>query len=424
MFADGNAIDDLARELFPGGLEVDGYNVDGFLNTQRAIQNNPDNKVLYQPTTVADDLSARGDILVKSKTTKGSWDIHEVKSATKVKPEYYDDLAFQKICFEQAGIAIDKTFIHFVNNQYVREGAIDARQLMTSENLTDEVNKLIPQTKQTINKAREVYEWGKTLSVDNIMTCEEGSNCEWANLWIDSLPEKEQQSLREQLPTMDADSFGKKKIDKVAIQTILNTFQYPLYFLDYETYNTAIPPFDGTWPYQQIPFQYSVYVVETPGATPQTFDFLATEFSNPMKPLAESLRDAIGPTGTVFAWYASFEMGRNTEMADAYPEYVDFMQSINDRTYDLMQVFKQGHYVDPAFGGSNSLKAVMPVLVPELSYKHLNIQEGGTASASWPKLTELPDGEARDQLYRDMIDYCRLDVYGMVKIVEVLQDTI
>jgi hypothetical protein len=123
----------------------------------------------------------------------------------------------------------------------------------------------------------------------------------------------------------------------------------------------------------------------------------------------------------VIAWNAVFEKARNEEMAVAFPEHADFLRGINNRLFDLMLIFRKKMYVEPEFGGSASLKNVMPALIPDLSYKNLNIQDGGDASASWPILTDpkLPE-EQRKKLHKDMIDYCRLDVYGMVKILELL----
>jgi hypothetical protein len=117
-----------------------------------------------------------------------------------------------------------------------------------------------------------------------------------------------------------------------------------------------------------------------------------------------------------------FEKGRNQELATMYPEHADFLLDLNDRTYDLMQIFKKKLYVHPEFLGSSSLKKVMPVLIPSLSYKNLNIQEGGEASASWLPITDpkLPKKQ-KEQLIKDEIEYCRLDVMAMVKILEFLQ---
>lgn len=144
-------------------------------------------------------------------------------------------------------------------------------------------------------------------------------------------------------------------------------------------------------------------------------------FEDPVPQLLEAFKNVMGGEGTVISWNASFEKGRNKEMAELHPEYAELLNNVNERTYDLMDIFRKGLYVDPAFCGSNSLKYVMPVLAPELSYKNLVIQEGGTASASWAIVTDpkLPEGE-RAQLYKDMIDYCQLDVYGMVRILEEL----
>ncbi len=164
-------------------------------------------------------------------------------------------------------------------------------------------------------------------------------------------------------------------------------------------------------------------VIDHPDATPRTHDFLMKTFEDPVLQLFEAFKSVMGTEGTVISWYASFEKTRNQEMAEAHPEYAALLNDVNERTYDLMDIFKNGLYADPACGGSNSLKAIMPVLVPELSYKSLVIQEGGTASASWALVTDpnMPQAK-REKLYQDMIDYCRLDVYAMVRILEVLNE--
>jgi hypothetical protein len=212
-----------------------------------------------------------------------------------------------------------------------------------------------------------------------------------------------------------------KHINQPAIRADFQQLRYPLYFFDYETIFPAIPPFDGCRPYQQIPFQFSVYEVDSVGATPKAYDFIKDTYEDPRQSVIEALREAIGPEGSVIAWNAVFEKARNEEMAVAFPEHADFLRGINNRLFDLMLIFRKKMYVEPEFGGSASLKNVMPALIPDLSYKNLNIQDGGDASASWPILTDpkLPE-EQRKKLHKDMIDYCRLDVYGMVKILELL----
>jgi hypothetical protein len=129
----------------------------------------------------------------------------------------------------------------------------------------------------------------------------------------------------------------------------------------------------------------------------------------------------IGPAGSVIVWNQSFEAGRNRDLARHCPEQADALESINDRLYDLMLIFRKGFYVDPGFHGSASLKAVLPVLCPDLSYDVLNISSGEDAMLTWWQLqqTELAP-EQRMRIEKDMLAYCELDTYAMVAILQVL----
>lgn len=446
VFKSGNEIDVLAKALYPDGIEVQGFNESGFTNTKKAIASGA--KILFQPTAVADNLSARADILIKGKYD--AWDIYEVKGSTQVKDEYYQDTAFQKICFTRAGITIGRVFLVHINNKYVRKGDIDVKKLFISEDITDDVNALIPEIDELIPKSQEIFTWSKDLTAEQILQCPDLGKCEHIGPYLNSLEKSALEQMLDALPKttvakmVEQDIFDTAKLSKQFLATIpyktpgqrwpkhinqsairedFRQLRYPLYYFDYETIFPAIPPFDGCSPYQQIPFQFALYIVDSIGATSRTIDFLMETFEDPRPSIIEALRNSIGPEGSVISWNAVFEKGRNEEMAKAFPEHADFLRNINNRMYDLMLIFRNKYYVDPGFRGSASLKNVMPTLIPDLSYKNLNIQEGGTASASWPILTDpnLPEAE-RHQLHKDMIDYCRLDVYGMVKILELLHN--
>jgi hypothetical protein len=200
---------------------------------------------------------------------------------------------------------------------------------------------------------------------------------------------------------------------------------YPIYFLDYETFASPLPPFDGTRPWQKIVFQYSLYVKKEPGAKAEQKEFLAEKDENPVPAMVAQLRRDIGTKGTVIVWYAAFEVPRNKEIGEDYPEYAEFMEAVNSRVYDLMVIFKKKLFVDGGFHGSSSIKAVLPIMVPELSYKELAIQEGGTASASWPMLIDPRTSAAeRGKLKIDMLLYCGLDTFAMVRILENLEKAV
>ena len=210
-------------------------------------------------------------------------------------------------------------------------------------------------------------------------------------------------------------------IDTKAIKKELSMLEYPLYFLDYETFAPAIPLFDSYKPYQRVVFQYSLHIKRTPIAKLEHYEYLNREIKDPTNELSESLFNVVGQEGSFISWNKSFEMGCNSEMSTRCEQYADFLNSVNDRMYDLMQCFKKGYYVHKDFKCSASIKRVMPVLVPNLSYKALNIQEGGTASESWLKVADSKiNQEEKDKLARDMLDYCQLDTLAMVEIFEVL----
>jgi len=213
---------------------------------------------------------------------------------------------------------------------------------------------------------------------------------------------------------------GEVIIKESEILKDLEKLKYPLYFLDYETFPTAIPVFDGCYPYQQVPFQYSLHVLESPDSELQHFEFLQMDFLNPMTDIAQSLREKIGDTGSVIVWNKKFEKKCNEDLAEANPHLSEFFITVNNRLYDLMEIFSKQMYVHKAFKGSASIKYVLPVMVPGFSYSELNIQDGGMALTGWK---EMFDSSRKDQISQDLLDYCELDTLAMVKILEAIKKT-
>ena len=195
---------------------------------------------------------------------------------------------------------------------------------------------------------------------------------------------------------------------------------FPLYFLDYETYGTPIPLLDGYKTNQQIVFQVSVHKLDADG-TLEHFEYLADGLPGATSGLLEALRGCMGPVGSVIVWYEPFEKARNLELAELHPEHRDFLEDINNRVFDLMKVFKED-YQHPDFQGSASIKKVLPVLLPELSYKTLDIQNGTMALSEWEKM--IKGGMSDDDIEKtkaNLLKYCALDTMAMVEIFEVLR---
>jgi hypothetical protein len=213
---------------------------------------------------------------------------------------------------------------------------------------------------------------------------------------------------------------GQPLIDPEMIKEELDQLKFPQYYLDYETISTAIPLFDDCKPYQQVPFQYSLHVLRAPGEELEHFEYLARHGDkNPVPALLAQMKSEIVDAGSVIVWYKPFETSRNTEMAQMYPEYSDFLNSINSRVYDLMDIFTKQYHVHPLFLGKTSIKYVLPVLVPELSYKEMAIQNGGIACLRWFQMaTEIVSQEEGDKIYKNLLKYCELDTLAMYKIYE------
>jgi hypothetical protein len=193
---------------------------------------------------------------------------------------------------------------------------------------------------------------------------------------------------------------------------------YPLYFLDYETFACALPRFDGFSTYSHIPFQYSLHIVERPGAEPIHREFLYEGADDPTPHFARSMQGHIGPKGSVIVWYKPFECGRNREIARRLPQFRAFYDDIDARVYDLRDIFVKQYYVHKDFKGKTSIKKVLPVLAPGLSYKGLEIREGGTASQKWNELISGGDPAIAGHLKK----YCELDTYAMYAIWKHLAD--
>jgi hypothetical protein len=215
---------------------------------------------------------------------------------------------------------------------------------------------------------------------------------------------------------------GEAYVDEEAIADFMRHFEYPLYFIDYESYLPAIPIFDRYGPYQNIVFQYSLHVMRTPGSELEHFEFLATTPSEPSRDLVAKMRADIGNVGTVIVWHKPFEMGRNREMAKLNPTYEQFLVEVNERVVDLKEIFSKGMYIDPKFKGSASIKKVLPVLVPELSYKELPINNGADANKKWGEMVhgDISPSEKQD-VVTNLLVYCKQDTFAMVKIFQYLQ---
>ena len=401
-----------------------------------------ENDLIFQKTCIDGDFEARSDILIRNAQTN-KWDIYEVKSVTKPEPEHYYDACFQTIIFEK-NFDIGKVFILHVNSDYVRKGDFNLSLFIKTEDVTQKVKEL---REITLNKMKDCMFLVRTDNNRLATECWKPKECRCKELCFSNLPEDSIYNLsrvseKKILELRDSDilnitdipddfdlttnqrvqvEVSKRNstlINKPAIEKDLETLIYPLYFLDYETYPSAIPMYDGYKPYQHMVFQFSLHALENPEDKElKHYEYVVKTQSEPSRELLTHMKQHIGETGSVIVWFKPFECSRNKEMAELCPDFAEFMESVNGRVYDLMDIFKNNYYVDPKFKGSNSIKDVLPVLVPELNYKDLDMQNGTMAMIGWYKMVyETSSPAEKDEILKNLLTYCEQDTLAMVKI--------
>lgn len=432
-------------------LRQQGYAVEQLVKQLARFQPNQQIAVDFQRTFQSADVAARSDIVVTDKSN-GEVEIYEIKSSSSVKEEHYDDVAFQKVVAQRTGAVVRRLHVIAINGEYVRQGEIDVEQLFTITDVTETVDLRLAETEDQIKRA---FEYLDSTPVPSLVEycVDKKLDCEFIKMNFPGLPEytvfdisflkhdKRRQLLADGIidiidipddfplsPKQRAQVQAAKSreviIDRAEIAKRMTEWEYPLHFLDYETFAYAIPQFDGIKPFQQMCFQYSLHTIDRPGAQLRHSEYLSRGNDGPPRSVAEHLRDSMaGGIGTVFVWYETFEKGRNTEMAEMFPDLADFFNEVNAKTYDLMKIFSENLYVHPEFKGKTSIKKVLPVLVPSLSFKDLGISEGMAATIKWYRAatwTTMNDAE-RLAIFNDLQEYCELDTFAMVEIFRVLE---
>jgi hypothetical protein len=406
LFDSGHQFEPYAESQFPEGITLGFSDYSEYLSlpqrTQDAIARG--DRVLFQPRFEWNGFTCICDII--SFVSENEVDLYEIKASTSAKVDHEFDLAFQTAVLEGTGIKVRNIFVIHVNNQYVRSGAIEDDKITLTDDVTDKVRAKGELTAKYMPMALAVAQQ-PNMPDPSPELAKLGSRKDWLPIYENIVPQEPKVWPEDTKPVIQHDQ----------IKQFLGELKYPLYFLDYETLMSLVPYFDGHRPYQQVPFQYSLHILKTPDAELEWYEYLHRDNSDPARPLTEQLIKDIGDVGTVLVWYEGFEKARNKELGDMLPEYKAAMDAINDRVIDLMLPFKNKLYDDPRCEGSASIKQVLPVLCPELSYKSLGIQEGGSAQRLWMEAV-LDDKRAgqKDQILADLLEYCKLDTLAMVEI--------
>lgn len=438
----GIMVGEQARKEFPNGVLVNRFQKgsDPFVETNAYLKDESI-EAIFEAGFCYQDTEAFVDVLERNGSR---WNLVEVKSSSSVKDEYIDDVTVQYIVLTNAGISINHIELMYLNKNFVYQGDGDYRGLFIREDISDRV---IPHT-HTISDAierirQDITDEEPVQHIDGRCNkpykCGFKSYCEkqdgeypvsWlpsAAVAIRNLYANGIYDIRD-IPVEMLTSETHLKVRRITIEgqaelepvasVILKALGYPRYYLDFETISFAIPIWESTKPNQQHPFQWSCHIQKEDGEVAHK-EFLDVSGNDPRRKFAESLIQACGTEGPVIVYNQSFEKGIIKNLAETYKDLSDQLLVINARVFDLLPVMKK-YYYHPDMKGSWSIKNVLTCLVPELRYSDLGeVQDGLMAQSAYLQIMagKLSTKEI-DSLYADMQEYCKLDTYAMLAIID------
>lgn len=452
LFAKGTSVGILARSLFPNGVDLSprfiGGRPDFSLSLTNTIQEmEKGTAVLYEAAFSHEGLLAAIDILVKEKS---GWKIYEVKSGGNLSDTYIQDASLQYYALTEAGIRIKDVSVITVNRDYVLKGEIDLHRLFKIDSVLKDAKRSKMQISKNIHRFKNILDEPSPPEIpigphcDSPYTCSFKGTCwkeipDYSIFNISRIGELAWKLFRrgvvkpgdipEDVPLNDKQwlevrHFLSKKphIDKAGIRQFLDTLNFPLLYLDFETIMPVVPIFQKTSPYQVIPFQYSLHIQQKPGAKLVHKSFVGDGKNDPRRGLVEQLlADTAGPGDILM--YTSYEKTQLTSLAYSFPEFrKDILERIS-RLKDISTPFSQRLYYSHKMKGSYSIKSVYPALVPHgESYTDLEINNGGLASQAYESIHFDVDPAHRESIRKNLLAYCRLDTLAMVSIMDVLRD--
>ncbi len=460
IFDTGHMVGDLAKRLYPGGKEVPMvFQADDAIDlTVTATMDLIKRRIpIFEASFLVDGRYCRVDVLVPVPGPDGdrlsgdTWDLVEVKSSTRVKDININDVAFQHEALTRAGVKLNRLFLMHVDTSYVRGDKFEVERFFHLEDITERVLRLTDYVPSAVTRMFDVIS-GRDPDTPIGPRCTSPYTCPLKDSCWSVLPDNnvtdfyragtrsfglldegifaiadtpDSKLTPRQVIQKNAVTANEIQVDRAPLRQWLNGLKYPLYHLDFETMNPAVPPLSGMRPYQRIPFQFSLHIQEDPGARPQHVEHLATWDSVPLpgdpRPgLVEALK-AIGPDGTVLCWNMGFEKGVLEDLAEMFPTEAERLAGLVERMEDLIIPFRGFWVYHPRQKGNCSLKAVLPALT-DFDYDALAIGDGLEAARQYQQaLYGNVTVKERSLIFKNLLEYCSLDTMAMVAILSRLQ---
>lgn len=448
IFSRGHHVGKLARDLFPGGVDLTprrpATTADAVIRTQELIAGGA--TVLYEAAFLYNDVLVLVDLLVKN---GDRWKAYEVKSSSRVTAVYIQDAALQYYVIAGTGLPLEDFVIVYVDTEYRRHGPVELKKLFRFRSVLNEVQREHPKISAKVGQLKHSLEATQVPDISIGEHCYQPYPCDFmGNCWkhvpegtvfeLSGLSRAEQFSLFKagmhrpaeipdhvELPAVvklqrESLKAGGVLADKEKLRAFAESLNFPLSFLDMESFMPAVPLFEDTHPYQHLPFEYSLHRIAEPGAEPEHLFFLAEPGDDPRAAfLAQLLRDTEGE-GSLLVYDVTFERNIMNALKRDFPEHAAAIDQRLARLRDLMEPFMQRWYYHHSMKGSVSLKNVLPALVPGMSYDTLKIASGSHAMSIYEQLLGETDLFRIAEQKEALLEYGTMDTLAMVKIWEVL----
>lgn len=455
LFSMGNRLGALACECYPDGVLIEDdyrHHADACRSTRRAMAM-PRVPAVFEAAFAHDDVAVRVDVLVRdgegASGDGDAWRLVEVKSGSGLKEEHVWDAAIQLHVLRGCGVPVTRVGVMHLDSAYVYPGGpMDPRGLFTVEDVTPEAEALAGSLVGDLARMRAALACGEPPAIRPSRHCRRPYECPFSPYCASDAPAfpvwqlpGADRDLLERLADEGIEDIGLIPEDFEGLSLLhcrvrdcvltgqayfdhdaaaeLSGLEYPVHFLDFESFAPAVPIYPGTRPYQQILFQFSDHILGTDGSVQHT-EYLHPPGSDPREPLALALLDALGETGSIAA-YSQFERAAIVKLAEHLPHLSERLEALTTRLVDLLPIVRRNVY-HSAFRGSFSIKNVLPALVPGLAYDDLEIAEGTVASFTYQSMVEglLPPEEAQAML-EALRSYCARDTQAMLELFTLLK---
>jgi len=449
LFNRGNEVGTLAHQLFPGGIDCSPEQRYLFQKAVKKTQNLIGSGIstLYEAVFQHERTLVMLDILHQE---NGKWYAYEVKSSAKVTKRHILDAALQYHIVTNAGLPLEDVYIITINKEYTKNGPIDLNQFFSITSVLKEVKAKQGYIKENLMNAKYTLQQSRIPKINIGPHCTAPYPCDfigycWQNVpensilnltgldknlkferyhqgyeKIDDLPQDFELPLAARIQ-IQAHQRNQEYINHERLRKFMGNIKYPLYFMDFESFMAALPIYDGTYPYEHIPFQYSLHYQADENREVQHYEFLAKAGPDPRKDFLERLLADTERPGQLIVFDKNFEKKILNQLKAEFPAYQEYIDDRLQRIIDLSVPFHKLIYYHPAMKGSFKLKAILHAITGNNTYNEYKIEHGGIASLVFEQLIEEPDPEKVAQTRENLLAYCKMDTEALIIILEALK---